>query len=84
MFEKKERAGLMVYLHYNRDARKLGQYGDLLYHSRKMRYVVLYVPQDKQIEVVKKLEKEKFVKEVLPSPIKDVDQNFVGNLNRGD
>ena len=36
MFEKTERQGIIVYLYYNRDARKLAKYGDVLYHSRKM------------------------------------------------
>ena len=35
MFEKQERQGIIVYLYYNRDARKLNKYGDVLYHSRK-------------------------------------------------
>ena len=47
MFEKKERTCLTIYLHYNRDARKLNKFGDILYHSRRMRYVLLYVDQEK-------------------------------------
>lgn len=84
MLEKKERLGLVVYLHYNRDAKKLKGFGDLLYHSRKMRYVVLYIDQENMDDVVSKLKKERFVKKVFPSYVKDIDQNFVGNLYRSE
>ncbi|HEM2865096.1 TPA: DUF2129 domain-containing protein [Streptococcus suis] len=82
MFEKKNRTCLTVYLHYNRDARKLSQYGDIVYHSKRLRYVSVYINQEQQEEIVAKLKKEKFVKKVVPSYIKELDQNFVGNLWR--
>lgn len=82
MFEKQERLSIAVYLHYNRDARKLSQYGDMTYHSRRMRYVILYVQQDRVEELLDSLKKEKFVKKVVPSFIKELDKNFVGNLTR--
>ncbi|HFI0395051.1 TPA: DUF2129 domain-containing protein [Streptococcus suis] len=82
MFEKRERTCLTVYLHYNRDARKLNQYGDIHYHSRKLRYVLVYMDQEKAETTMQKLKKEKFVKKVLPSYIKELDQNFVGSLWR--
>ncbi|HFU4059909.1 TPA: DUF2129 domain-containing protein [Streptococcus suis] len=84
MFEKRERTCLTVYLHYNRDARKLNQYGDIHYHSRKLRYVLVYLDQEKAEATMQKLKKEKFVKKVLPSYIKELDQNFVGSLWRED
>ncbi|HEO7041703.1 TPA: DUF2129 domain-containing protein, partial [Streptococcus agalactiae] len=40
---KQERLGMSVYLYYNRDARKLCKYGDVHYHSRRLRYLVIYV-----------------------------------------
>ncbi|QHF54424.1 MULTISPECIES: YlbG family protein [Streptococcus] len=82
MFEKKNRTCLTVYLHYNRDARKLNQYGDIVYHSKRLRYVLVYMNQEQVEEAMFKLSKERFVKKVLPSYIKDLDQNFVGNLWR--
>ncbi|MGV3310494.1 DUF2129 domain-containing protein [Streptococcus suis] len=82
MFEKKERTSLTVYLHYNRDSRKLNHHGDMIYHSKRLRYVILYVNAEKAEEVMSKLKKEKFVKKVVPSYIKELDQNFVGNLWR--
>lgn len=82
MFEKKDRISLAVYLHYNRDARKLNQYGDIVYHSKRLRYVLVYMDQDKVDVAITKLKKEKFVKKLVPSYIKELDQNFVGSLWR--
>ncbi|HFI0106389.1 TPA: DUF2129 domain-containing protein [Streptococcus suis] len=82
MFEKQSRTCLTIYLHYNRDARKLSQYGDLIYHSKRLRYVSVYINQDQQEEIMAKLKKEKFVKKVVPSYIKDINQDFVGSLWR--
>ncbi|HFH9837131.1 TPA: YlbG family protein [Streptococcus suis] len=82
MFEKKERIGLAVYLYYNRDARKLSQFGDIAYHSKRLRYIILYVEQKRVVELTTLLKKERFVKKVLPSYIKELDQDFVGSLWR--
>ncbi|NQP35501.1 DUF2129 domain-containing protein [Streptococcus suis] len=82
MFEKKDRISLTVYLHYNRDARKLNQYGDIVYHSKRLRYVLVYMDQDKVDVAITKLKKEKFVKKLVPSYMKELDQNFVGSLWR--
>ncbi|MDU4790790.1 MAG: DUF2129 domain-containing protein, partial [Streptococcus sp.] len=38
-----KRQGIIVYLYYNRDLRKITKFGDVVYHSYKMRYVHLYV-----------------------------------------
>lgn len=62
MFEKKNRTCLTVYLHYNRDARKLNQYGDIVYHSKRLRYVLVYMNQEQVEEAMLKLSKERFVK----------------------
>ena len=45
MIEREERVGLIVYLYYNRDAKKLANFGDIIYHSKKHRYLHLYVKQ---------------------------------------
>ncbi|HFI0450270.1 TPA: DUF2129 domain-containing protein [Streptococcus suis] len=82
MFEKQPRTCLTIYLHYNRDARKLSQYGDLIYHSKRLRYVSVYINQDQQEEIMAKLKKEKFVKKVVTSYFKDINQDFVGSLWR--
>lgn len=80
MFEKRERIGLVVYLYYNRDARKLNKYGDVIYHSRRLRYSVLYLDKSKAEEILAELSEMKFVKEVLLSPLDDINREFVGSL----
>ena len=82
MFEKQERAGLIVKLYYNRDGKKLQSVGDVLYHSKKCRYVQLYVDSDKADQVMEDLKKERYVKKVLPCHLKDLDTDFVGSLQR--
>ena len=82
MFKKEERAGLIVYLYYNRDAKKLEHVGDIIYHSKKRRYVQLYVDKQKAEEIKAQLVKERFVKRIRLSHIQDLDTNFVGSLYR--
>ena len=41
-----KRQGIIVYLYYNRDLRKIAKFGDVVYHSYKMRYVHLYVDEE--------------------------------------
>ena len=62
MFEKVNRSGLIIYLYYNRDAKKLQDYGDITYHSKKHRYLQLYVPTQEVEQLVGRLGKEKFIK----------------------
>lgn len=81
MLEKSERASLIVYLYYHRDWKKLTQYGDLVYHSRKFRYVQLYLAEEKLAETLIQLKKEAFVKEVSASPLKHLGSNFQGILH---
>ena len=82
MFNKQERQGIIVYLYYNRDARKLNKFGDVLYHSHKMRYQILYVNKEEAEDIAKEISELKFVKEVLLSEFDNIDENFVGNLAR--
>jgi len=73
-----KRQGIIVYLYYNRDLRKITKFGDVVYHSYKMRYVHLYVDEDKVEDGMKA------VKKVLPSYYSDIDMDFVGSLERYD
>lgn len=80
--EKTERVGLSVYLYYNRDARKVSKLGELYYHSKKMRYLVIYIDYKELDDLKIYLENQRFVKEVKISHFKEIDQNFVGNLHK--
>ena len=84
MFQKENRSGLIIYLYYNRDAKKLASYGDICYHSKKHRYLQLYVPAEEAEELVNRLEKEKFIKKVRLCHIQELETPFVGNLYRNE
>ena len=62
MFEKVNRSGLIIYLYYNRDAKKLQDYGDITYHSKKHRYLQLYVPTQEVEQFGRALEQGKVYK----------------------
>lgn len=78
--EIKERIGLAVYLYYNRDARKLSKLGDMVYHSRRFKYLIIYIDKEQEAAVLESLKSMKFVKKVKPSVLDAIDMNFVGNL----
>ena len=83
MFQKENRSGLIIYLYYNRDnrdAKKLANYGDICYHSKKHRYLQLYVPTEEVEDLVGRLGKEKFIKKVRRCHIQELETPFVGNL----
>ena len=82
MFQKEERVGLIVYLYYNRDVKKLAAFGDVIYHSKKRRYLQLYVPKGQAESLQKNLGQEKYVKKVRLCHIQELDKNFVGSLYR--
>ena len=82
MFEKTNRSGLIIYLYYNRDAKKLQEYGDICYHSKKHRYLQLYVPTEELNDLVERLGKERYIKKIRRCHIQELETPFVGNLYR--
>ena len=84
MFEKVNRSGLIIYLYYNRDAKKLQEYGDICYHSKKHRYLQLYVPTEGLDDLVERLGKERFIKKIRRCLIQELETPFVGNLYRSE
>lgn len=83
MFTKEERVGLIIYLYYNRDVKKLENVGDIVYHSKKHRYLQLYINKEQVDELKKRLSKERYIKRVRLCHINDLDTDFVGSLHRG-
>ena len=71
MYQKEERVGIIVYLYYNRDVKKVAAFGDIVYHSKKRRYLQLYVPKTQAEDLQKKLGQEKFVKKVRACHIQE-------------
>ena len=84
MFERVNRSGLIIYLYYNRDAKKLQEYGDICYHSKKHRYLQLYVPTEELDDLVERLGKERFIKKIRRCRIQELETPFVGNLYRNE
>ena len=84
MFEKVNRSGLIIYLYYNRDAKKLQEYGDICYHSKKHRYLQLYVPTEELDDLVERLGKERYIKKIRRCHIRGLETPFVGNLYRNE
>ena len=82
MIEIGKKVSLAVYLYYNRDARKVAKLGDVIYHSKRFRYVILYVNQEDALAIQEDLSGQKFVKAVEPSAWEQIDQDFVGSLHR--
>lgn len=82
MFEKVNRSGLIIYLYYNRDAKKIQEYGDICYHSKKHRYLQLYVPTEELDDLVERLGKERYIKKIRHCHIQELETPFVGNLYR--
>lgn len=84
MFEKVDRTGLIVYLYYNRDVKKLQSVGDVCYHSKKHRYLQIYVPTEEVEGLVNQLGKEKYIKKVRVCHIQELETPFVGSLYRNE
>lgn len=84
MFEKTNRSGLIIYLYYNRDAKKLQEYGDICYHSKKHRYLQLYVSTEELDDLVERLGKERYIKKIRRCHIQELETPFVGNLYRSE
>jgi len=84
MFEKTNRSGLIIYLYYNRDAKKLQEYGDICYHSKRHRYLQLYVPTEELDDLVERLGKERYIKKIRRCRIQELETPFVGNLYRNE
>ncbi|RSI73834.1 hypothetical protein D8857_01215 [Streptococcus oralis] len=84
MFEKTNRSGLIIYLYYNRDAKKIQEYGDICYHSKKHRYLQLYVSTEELDDLVERLGKERYIKKIRRCHIQELETPFVGNLYRSE
>lgn len=62
-----DRQGLIVYVHQLKQAKSLRKYGHVHFISRKLKYVVVYMDQDKIEATKEKLSRLPYVKKVLES-----------------
>ncbi|GAB6934212.1 MAG: YlbG family protein [Calditerricola sp.] len=62
MFPK--RIGLAVWVHHTRYAPRLRKFGNIHYVSQRMKYVVLYVDGERVDDIVRQIERLRFVRKV--------------------
>ncbi|MGO3733308.1 MAG: YlbG family protein [Vagococcus sp.] len=80
LLELVPRRGLIVWVYSLKQLRNLRRFGYIHYVSKKMKYVVLYVDEEKAPEIIAKLEKQFFVRSVEPSMRPDINMNFDNRL----
>lgn len=71
-FKVQSSIGLIVYLHSFRYVRNLRNFGRLYYVSKHMRYAIIYVDMDDEETTIKKLDALNYVKQVVPSRLKEL------------
>lgn len=62
-----DRRGIIVWLNSIKHAKHLRRYGNVLYVSKRLKYVVMYCDTNKVDEVSNKIQSLKYVKKVEPS-----------------
>ncbi|GEO66191.1 YlbG family protein [Levilactobacillus spicheri] len=72
------RQSLIVYTYSLKQTRQLKRYGTVMYVSKKMRYVVLYVNQGDVEQLTEQLKQLRFVKRVVPSMRPAINETFNG------
>ncbi|WP_223700346.1 YlbG family protein [Sutcliffiella deserti] len=59
-----QRQGIVVWLHSLKQAKLLRRYGNVIYISKKLKYVVFYCDAEESGILVEKLNKQSYVKKV--------------------
>lgn len=77
-FEMQARQSLIVYTYSLKQTRQLKRYGTVMYVSKKMRYVVLYVNREDVASLSEQLDKLRFVKRVVASKRPEISETFNG------
>lgn len=75
-FQPTSRRSLIVHLRSMRAVRSVRRYGNLIYVSCKMHYLILYVDQDEIDSVEEKIKKLRNVEKVEQSAWPDLDPNL--------
>lgn len=78
VFEIQARQSLIVYTYSLKQTRQLKRYGTVMYVSKKMRYVVLYVNREDVTSLTEQLSKLRFVKRVVASARPEISETFNG------
>lgn len=79
-FELTKRRGIIVWVYSLRQLKSLKRYGLVHYISKKSKYVCMYVDEDKVDDVIQKLSRLHFVRNVEPSYRPDIEMNFAERI----
>ena len=64
------RTSLIIYLKHMKHERQIRKFGHIVSSNKKQRYVVMYINESDSDQIVTKLMKLKYVKEIEGSPYK--------------
>ncbi|MCG7338759.1 DUF2129 domain-containing protein [Staphylococcus sp. ACRSN] len=64
------RTSLIIYLKHMKHERQIRKFGHIVSSNKKQRYVVMYINENEADQIVSKLMKLKYVKEIEGSPYK--------------
>ena len=79
-FTLQKRRGIVVWVYSLRQVKNLRRFGFIHYVSRKMKYVMMYVNEEKVEEAVEKITRLHFVREVDLSHRPDIEMNFAEKI----
>ena len=75
-FSMVDRQPLVVWLYSAKDVNPLKKHGYIYYISQRMRYLIMYVPQEQVDQIMTEIKKYHFVREVEASPTEAIDLSF--------
>ncbi|MHC5267652.1 YlbG family protein [Enterococcus sp. LJL98] len=75
-FAIQKRRGLIVWVYSLRQLKNLRRFGLIHFVSNKMKYVVLYINEEKVADTLEKIERLHFVRAVEVSYRPDIEMNF--------
>ncbi|GEQ04832.1 DUF2129 domain-containing protein [Staphylococcus gallinarum] len=70
------RTSLIIYLKHMKHERQIRKFGHIVSSNKKQRYVVMYINESDSDQIVTKLMKLKYVKEIEGSPYKYLKKHY--------
>ncbi|ANS75009.1 hypothetical protein AWM70_10680 [Paenibacillus yonginensis] len=75
-----ERTGFIIWVSDLKAARNLDKYGNVLYLSRRMHYVVMYVNADRAEDIMKNVRKLSYVRKIERSYRNEIKTEYNKNV----
>lgn len=82
LLEITPRRGIIVWMYSLKQVRNLRRYGSVLYVSKKMKYVVVYLNETDLETSIPKIERLHFVRQVDYSYRPDIEMNFAEKIGK--